>query len=126
MKHTSTIKLCAGVLLALVATAASAAAPWTDAEVERRLDEGAALGAKCRAEASHAKQVTTAGCLEFSSWLHKDFPLLAENLPAVLGRSPRAADVYSAFIADLEFITQTGERSDDVDRMLDAPPKGHL
>lgn len=109
------------VALVSVVSSVVTAAPWSDDETKRRFAHGVDLSAQCRVESLRTKRVTGENCLAFSTWLAKDFPILADNLPGMMQRSPDITPTYTKFVETLEAITAIGELSDGVDTLLDTP-----
>jgi len=98
-----------GLLSLLTTGVVSATPPWSDAEVERRLENASQLSRACRVEAESSRQVTGDDCLLFSVWLRDDLPALADLLPDFLAQSTQRQRLYATFVDNLRVITETGE-----------------
>jgi hypothetical protein len=97
--------------LTLLISPQSLAAPFTDAEIEKRIARGAQLSVACRVEAELNNSVNGENCENFFYWIHDGFSLDPSNLHRAASLAAGDFETYQANLRLILAIAEGEERT---------------
>jgi hypothetical protein len=85
------------------------AGPFSDAEVERRMAEGAELSCGCKIESKINQSIEGDNCAKFFIWTRDGFPAIESNLKNASPKATADLERYKTCLADVIKVAESQE-----------------